>query len=59
MLRDGAGWAVKQGMGEHRDLDYLEEGGCLETAEPDLVARCVAAMRRAASRFTPCSHRRG
>ncbi len=38
VLRDGAGWGVKQGFGEHRDLDFLEEGGCLEGAEPELVS---------------------
>ena len=38
VLRDGAAWAVKQGMGERRDLEFLEEGGCIQGADPDLVS---------------------
>ncbi len=38
VLAHGAAWAVKQGLGEPRDLEFLEEGGCLEGAEPDLVS---------------------
>jgi tRNA-splicing ligase RtcB (3'-phosphate/5'-hydroxy nucleic acid ligase) len=34
VLRDGASWAVEQGMGEARDLAALEEGGCLAGADP-------------------------
>lgn len=38
VLRDGAAWAVGQGLGEREDLEFLEEGGCLEGAQPDLVS---------------------
>jgi len=38
VLAQGAAWAVKQGMGEHRDLEFLEEGGCIDGADPDLVS---------------------
>ena len=38
VLRLGARWAVKKGLGEMRDLEVLEEGGCLETADPDAVS---------------------
>ena len=38
VLAQGAGWAVKQGLGEPRDLEFLEEGGCLEGADPELVS---------------------
>ncbi|MDH3254953.1 MAG: RtcB family protein, partial [Acidobacteriota bacterium] len=39
VLGRGAAWAVERGMGEARDLEYLEEGGCLTTAEPHLVSQ--------------------
>ncbi len=38
VLAKGAGWAVKRGFGERRDLEFLEEGGCLPDADPDLVS---------------------
>jgi len=38
VLSQGAAWAVKQGMGDRRDLEFLEEGGCIEGAQPDLVS---------------------
>lgn len=34
----GARWAVEEGYGEARDLEYIEEGGCLEEADPDEVS---------------------
>jgi tRNA-splicing ligase RtcB len=37
VLRQGAGWAVKQGMGTSRDLEAIEEGGALPDADPELV----------------------
>jgi tRNA-splicing ligase RtcB len=38
VLRDGARWAVEQGLGEPGDLEALEEGGCLPGADPELVS---------------------
>ena len=38
VLRDGAAWAVKRGLGKGRDVEYLEEGGRLPGAEPELVS---------------------
>lgn len=38
VLSQGAAWAVKQGMGEPRDLEFLEEGGCIQGAAPELVS---------------------
>ena len=38
VLRHGAGWAVKEGLGHPRDLDALEENGCLPGADPNLVS---------------------
>ncbi len=38
VLRDGAAWAVAEGMGTARDLDFLEERGVIDGADPDLVS---------------------
>lgn len=38
VLAQGAAWAIKQGMGEPEDLEFLEEGGCIEIADPGLVS---------------------
>lgn len=44
VLEGGAGWAVAEGFGSPRDLEHLEEGGCLEHADPDAVS--VRALER-------------
>ena len=38
VLKRGAGWAVAQGYGTSRDLDHIEEYGCLRDAQPELVS---------------------
>lgn len=38
ILEKGAGWAVEQGYGDERDLEYTEENGCMSTANPDAVS---------------------
>lgn len=38
MLLGGAVWAVKQGYGEKSDLEYIEEKGRVEGAEPEHVS---------------------
>lgn len=38
MLRGGARWAVDQGWGEARDLDRIEETGCIDGADPDAIS---------------------
>ncbi len=38
VLRDGAGWAVQNGFGTLNDLDHIEDGGCIDTADPDLIS---------------------
>ena len=38
LMRRGAGWAVEEGYGEARDLEHIEEGGCLEEADPSEVS---------------------
>jgi tRNA-splicing ligase RtcB len=34
----GAGWAVKQGYGWQEDIEYTEENGCMDGANPDYVS---------------------
>jgi len=38
VLEQGAAWAVRQGFGERRDLEVVEEGGCLSGADAGLVS---------------------
>ena len=38
MLAGGAPWAVKNGFGDAADLAHIEEGGCLEGAQPGQVS---------------------
>jgi len=38
VLAKGAGWAVKQGFGYKEDLEFIEEGGCIEGADPGLIS---------------------
>ncbi|OGQ81330.1 MAG: RNA-splicing ligase RtcB [Deltaproteobacteria bacterium RIFCSPLOWO2_12_FULL_60_19] len=38
LLRDGARWAVEHGYGRAEDLEYMEEGGRLESADPELLS---------------------
>ncbi|HHN73904.1 MAG TPA: RtcB family protein [Acidobacteria bacterium] len=38
VLAEGAMWAVRRGMGDPTEIEYIEEGGCLSFADPDLVS---------------------
>lgn len=38
VLVKGVGWAVKQGFGLEEDPEYIEEGGCIQGADPDLIS---------------------
>lgn len=38
VLKKGARWAVEHGFGDRQDLEYIEDQGCLEEADPDLVS---------------------
>ncbi len=38
VLERGAAWAVDRGFGGSGDLAHIEEGGCLDGADPDLVS---------------------
>jgi tRNA-splicing ligase RtcB (3'-phosphate/5'-hydroxy nucleic acid ligase) len=39
VLKQGSRWAVERGLGEASDLDHTEDGGCLETADPETVSK--------------------
>jgi tRNA-splicing ligase RtcB len=38
VLTQGAGWAVSQGFGYKEDLEFIEERGCIEGADPSLIS---------------------
>lgn len=38
MLTGGARWAIEQGWGEARDLELIEEEGCMDGAQPESVS---------------------
>jgi len=38
VLVKGARWAAENGFGSQQDLEHIEEGGCIEGANPDLVS---------------------
>ncbi|BAY11611.1 RtcB family protein [Calothrix sp. NIES-2098] len=39
VCREGAGWTLAQGYAEPEDLEYTEEFGCLQGADPDKVSK--------------------
>jgi tRNA-splicing ligase RtcB len=39
MLLGGAVWAVDQGYGDSKDLERIEENGCMQGADPDQVSQ--------------------
>ena len=39
VMRQGAGWAVKNGYGAAADLDHIEAQGCIEGADPEHVSQ--------------------
>lgn len=38
VLANGARWAVEKGYGTEKDLEYLEENGCMKGADPNKVS---------------------
>ena len=38
VLLNGARWAVENGYGWEKDLEYLEENGCMAEADPSMVS---------------------
>ena len=39
VMRQGAGWAVKNGFGSQQDLDHIEAHGKIDGADPDRVSQ--------------------
>ena len=39
MLNGGAVWAIEHGYGERKDLERIEEHGCMQGADPDQVSQ--------------------
>jgi len=39
VLKNGSRWAVSQGLGDGSDLEFTEDGGCMENADPDVVSQ--------------------
>ena len=37
-MKLGARWAVARGFGSLKDLEHIEEGGCIEGGRPELVS---------------------
>lgn len=46
IMREGAAWAVRQGYGDERDLDYIEEHGRVDGAEPEHVSDIAKKRQR-------------
>jgi tRNA-splicing ligase RtcB (3'-phosphate/5'-hydroxy nucleic acid ligase) len=46
MLNGGARWAVEQGFGEPRDLDRIEERGCVDGARAECVSERAKTRQR-------------
>jgi tRNA-splicing ligase RtcB len=46
VMRQGAGWCVRQGLGWREDLDRIEGRGCLAGADPDAVSQRAIARGR-------------
>ncbi len=39
VIKDGAKWAVYNGYGDEEDLEYIEEGGRMEGANPEAISK--------------------
>jgi len=46
MLRGGARWAIEHGYGDARDLERIEERGCMSGAGPECVSEHAKARQR-------------
>jgi tRNA-splicing ligase RtcB len=46
MLHGGARWAVEQGFGNAADLERIEEGGCMNGADPSMVSEQAKKRQR-------------
>lgn len=39
VLTEGSRWAVEQGYGKEEDLQFTEDGGCMENADPSVLSK--------------------
>ena len=39
VLKQGAKWAVRQGLGTDSDIEHTEDNGCMPNADPDLISK--------------------
>jgi tRNA-splicing ligase RtcB len=39
VLKNGSRWAVSRGLGDPADLEFTEDGGCMENADPDIISQ--------------------
>jgi tRNA-splicing ligase RtcB len=47
VLAKGAAWAVKQGFGLEEDLEHIEEKGCIQGADPEVISKRALERGRA------------
>jgi len=47
VLKKGARWAVEKGFGTAEDIEHIEELGCIEGADPDLISERAMERGRA------------
>lgn len=47
LLKSGARWAVSKGYGWQKDIDHIEEGGCIKGADPAEVSQRALERGRA------------
>ncbi len=47
VLKKGARWAVEKGFGAAEDIEHIEELGCIEGADPDLISERAMERGRA------------
>ncbi|MCG2754446.1 MAG: RtcB family protein [Desulfobacteraceae bacterium] len=39
VLKQGAKWAVRQGLGTDSDIEHTEDNGCMPNADPDMISK--------------------
>lgn len=39
VLKNGSRWAVGRGFGDASDLEFTEDGGCMQNADPDVISQ--------------------
>ena len=47
VFKKGARWAIEKGFGTQEDLQHIEEGGCIEGADPEVISHHAIERGRA------------